>query len=60
MRRADEVDALWAGATAAGATGVWEPGPTPWGNYRCRVLDPEGVEWTVGTHRPGREWGQDG
>jgi uncharacterized glyoxalase superfamily protein PhnB len=54
---ADEVDALWAAATDAGATGVWTPTATPWGNYCCRVLDPEGVEWTVGTHRPGLEDG---
>lgn len=51
---ADEaaVDAVWEDATAAGATPVWKPERTEW-NYRCRVLDPEGYEWTFGTHRPG-------
>lgn len=48
-----EVDAVYAAAVAVGATGVWEPQGSDWGNYRCRVLDPEGVEWTFGTHRPG-------
>ncbi|MEQ3550230.1 VOC family protein [Pseudonocardia nematodicida] len=50
------VDALWTSALAAGAVPVWEPGWTPWGNYRCRVLDPEGREWTAGIHRPGEEY----
>ena len=48
-----DVDAVHARALAAGATEVWKPGDTEWGNYRCRVLDPEGYEWTFGTHRPG-------
>jgi uncharacterized glyoxalase superfamily protein PhnB len=48
-----EVDAVWDSATAAGAGPIWEPGTTEWGNYRCRVTDPEGYEWTFGTHRPG-------
>ena len=39
-----EVDAVHARALAAGAIGVWEPGTTEWGNYRCRVVDPEGFE----------------
>lgn len=47
------VDTVWASATEAGATPVWKPGSTEWGNYRCRVLDTEGYEWTFGTHRPG-------
>ena len=53
-----DVDAVHARALAAGATGIWEPSGTEWGNYRCRVLDPEGFEWTFGTHRPGapQEW----
>jgi len=33
---------------------VWKPELTEWGNYRVRVADPEGYEWTFGTHRPGR------
>ncbi|MEV6272639.1 VOC family protein [Kribbella sp. NPDC051936] len=49
-----EVDAMFAQATAAGADVVWKPELTEWGNYRFRVADPEGCEWTFGTHRPGR------
>ena len=47
------VDAVHASAAAAGGTVVWTPEMSEWGNYRCRVLDPEGYEWTFGTHRPG-------
>ena len=47
------VDAVHTRAVEAGATVLWAPGGTEWGNYRCRVLDAEGYEWTVGTHRPG-------
>ncbi|GAA1550312.1 VOC family protein [Kribbella hippodromi] len=50
----DEVDATYARATAAGAEPVWKPELSEWGNYRCRVADPEGYEWTFGTHRPGQ------
>ena len=49
----DDVDAVYARAIEAGATGIWEPADTEWGNYRCRVADPEGFEWTFGTYRPG-------
>ena len=55
----DAVDTLYASAVEAGATVVWTPGWTPWGNYRIRVLDPEGYEWTVGTYRPGEHHGED-
>jgi uncharacterized glyoxalase superfamily protein PhnB len=48
-----DVDAVYASAIAAGATGIWEPSHTEWGHYRCRVTDLEGFEWTFGTHRPG-------
>lgn len=47
------VDALYARAVGVGAVPVWEPAGTEWGNYRFRVLDPEGFEWTFGIHRPG-------
>jgi uncharacterized glyoxalase superfamily protein PhnB len=47
------VDAMWERAIAADATPVWKPEATEWGNYRFRVLDPEGYEWTFGVHRPG-------
>lgn len=53
------VDAVFASALEAGATAVWEPAQTEWGNYRCRVDDIEGYEWTFGTHIPGEpqpEW----
>lgn len=50
----DAVDAAYERAVASGATVVWEPKGTEWGNYRARVIDPGGVEWTVGTHRPGQ------
>jgi uncharacterized glyoxalase superfamily protein PhnB len=50
---AAEVDAVYARASTAGATAIWEAGPNEWGNYRCRVADPEGFEWTFGTYRPG-------
>jgi uncharacterized glyoxalase superfamily protein PhnB len=45
------VDAVFASAVAAGATPVWKPERSEW-NYRCRVLDPEGDEWTFATLRP--------
>ena len=48
-----EVEAVFADAVKAGATPIWEPGATQWGNYRCRVLDLEGYEWTFGIYRPG-------
>lgn len=55
------VDAVFATATEAGATVVWQPAETQWGNYRCRVADIEGYEWTFGTYRPGEstdDWSQ--
>ncbi|TWD79988.1 putative glyoxalase superfamily protein PhnB [Kribbella amoyensis] len=48
------VDEIHAQAIAAGAESVWTPDTTEWGNYRCRVADPEGYEWTFGTHIPGQ------
>ena len=50
---ADAVDGVFASGVHAGGTVVWEPAWTEWGNYRCRFRDPEGIEWTFGTHRPG-------
>jgi uncharacterized glyoxalase superfamily protein PhnB len=47
------VDTVFERALAAGATPVWKPENTEWGNYRCRVRDLEGYEWTFGTHKPG-------
>jgi uncharacterized glyoxalase superfamily protein PhnB len=48
------VDAVHSSAAAAGAESIWSPGATEWGNYRCRLVDPEGYEWTFGTHVPGQ------
>lgn len=53
-----EVDAVWERALAASATPVWKPEETEWGNYRCRVRDPEGYEWSFGTHKPGEPAGE--
>ena len=58
-----DVDETFAAAVAAGSAVVWEPGATEWGNYRFRVLDPEGYEWTVGTLVPGLpagDWSAEG
>jgi len=49
----DDVDALFERAKAAGATVVWEPHDTEFGARRCRVMDPEGYEWSFGTYAPG-------
>ncbi|MER6663405.1 VOC family protein [Amycolatopsis japonica] len=49
----EAVDAVFASAVEAGATAVWKPEDTEWGNYRCRVDDLEGYEWTFGTYVPG-------
>lgn len=46
------VDETWAPATAAGTAVVWQAALSEW-NYRFRVRDPEGREWTMGTHVPG-------
>jgi uncharacterized glyoxalase superfamily protein PhnB len=47
------VDQVYARALDAGATGIWKPHMSEWGSYRCRVVDPEGYEWSFGTYRPG-------
>jgi uncharacterized glyoxalase superfamily protein PhnB len=52
-----DVDAVHASAVEAGATTVWPPAWNEWGSYRCRVVDPEGFEWTFGTYRPGEPQG---
>ncbi|MBP2327594.1 putative glyoxalase superfamily protein PhnB [Kibdelosporangium banguiense] len=48
-----EVDTLHEQAVGNGATSVYVPEETPWGNYRGRVIDLEGYEWSFGVHRPG-------
>jgi uncharacterized glyoxalase superfamily protein PhnB len=50
---AEEVDDWHARAAAAGAETILAPGGTEWGTRRARVLDPEGHEWSAGTHGPG-------
>ena len=54
-----EIDATHERALAGGATEVWKPETSEWGNHRCRFHDPEGYEWTLGVHRPGlaNDWG---
>lgn len=49
----EDVDALFARASGAGARVVYPPEDTEWGTRRCRLLDPEGYEWSLGTYRPG-------
>jgi len=54
-----DVDALYTRAIDACATTIWKPETTEWGNYRFRVVDREGFEWSFGVHRPGEpqdEW----
>ena len=31
----------------------YPPKDSEWGTRRCRVLDPEGYEWSFGSYRPG-------
>ncbi|MET9257386.1 VOC family protein [Streptomyces sp. NPDC048182] len=56
LPEAADVDDWHARAVRAGAREVIAPEDTSWGSRRARVLDPEGHEWSVGTHRPGRSW----
>ena len=48
----DDVDGEYTRAIDAGATSVWAPHDTEFGTRRCRVLDPEGYEWSLGSYRP--------
>jgi uncharacterized glyoxalase superfamily protein PhnB len=47
------VDAMFARATAAGATVQRAPNDTEYGSHECGVLDCEGHPWGFGTYRPG-------
>lgn len=60
LASAADVDAVFASAREAGAGIVFEPVETEWGNYRCRVRDLEGYEWTFGTYKPGepQDWSE--
>ena len=48
----ETVDRMYQQAITEGAETIWAVGHTEW-NYRFRIADPEGFEWTVGTNRPG-------
>lgn len=48
-----QVDAVYEQAIRTGATAIWKPELNEWESYRCRIVDPEGFEWTIGTYRPG-------
>lgn len=50
----DDVDALFARATAAGAEVSREPFDTDYGSRDCALRDPEGNSWYFGTY-PGHQ-----
>ncbi|MCW2838767.1 MAG: Glyoxalase family protein [Aeromicrobium sp.] len=56
MSESSDVDEWHTRAITAGARDVIPPEDTEWGTRRCRVLDPEGHEWSAGTYRPGSTW----
>ena len=45
-----DVDAVFARAVAAGATGVMPPGDMFWGDRYCQIEDPFGHVWAIATH----------
>ncbi|GII75429.1 similarity with Glyoxalase/Bleomycin resistance protein [Sphaerisporangium rufum] len=47
----DDVDALYARATAAGAKVTQEPADRSYGSREFAVLDPEGNRWSFGDYR---------
>jgi PhnB protein len=46
----DDVDALYARATAAGAASVSAPQDMFWGDRMCRLRDPDGHDWSFATN----------
>jgi uncharacterized glyoxalase superfamily protein PhnB len=46
----DDVDALFARATAAGAKAVRPPADMFWGDRMCSVTDPDGHSWSFATN----------
>jgi PhnB protein len=44
------VDAVYASAVAAGATGIMPPMDMFWGDRYCQIEDPFGHVWAIGTH----------
>jgi uncharacterized glyoxalase superfamily protein PhnB len=51
---ADDVDALFTRAVAAGAEVIREPADTDYGSREFAVRDPEGNRWSFGTYRGAR------
>ncbi len=46
----DDVNALFARATEAGAKAALPPQDQPWGDRMCRLIDPDGYAWYFATH----------
>src|SRR5262249_28586525 len=46
----NDVDALYARATKAGATGEASPQDAYWGDRICKLVDPDGHLWTFATN----------
>jgi uncharacterized glyoxalase superfamily protein PhnB len=53
---ADDVDAMFERAVAAGGAVGHAPEDTEWGTRRARVRDLDGHEWSFGTYVPGQAW----
>jgi PhnB protein len=51
MFYADDVDAVFNGAVAAGATAVVPPTDMFWGDRMAQVTDPFGHKWAIATHK---------
>ena len=49
---AEQVDELFASASAAGAQVLQPVTDQPYGSHEFTVADPEGNAWSVGTYRP--------
>jgi uncharacterized glyoxalase superfamily protein PhnB len=47
----DDVDTLFARATAAGAEAVRPPEDQFWGDRMCQLRDPDGYLWCFATHK---------
>lgn len=52
----EDVDGFYRRAVESGGVAVIEPEDTEWGSRRCRVLDPQGREWSAGSYEPGQSW----
>ncbi len=49
----DDVDALFARATEAGARPSYPPRDMFWGDRMCQLIDPDGHSWNFATHLGG-------